>query len=171
MKRSAFKVRRPPGSRPPRAAKQIGPEYNLRPRAVAVAVAGPARAVVAVPKDEPLQHRAYMAAVRTLPCDLCRTNAGSQFCHADILGKGGKGAGIKSDCRLGWPGCPDCHFYVGTSGSMPKKTRHHYEAAAGRRTRAAIRRMGLWPATLPEWAPDKGTHEQPHTMARQHRAE
>ena len=142
-----------PFKRPaPRAAKQIGAEYNLRPRAVAVAVAGPARAVVAVPKDEPLQHRAYMAAVRALPCDLCRTHAGSQFCHADILGKGGKGTGIKSDCRLGWPGCPACHYYVGTSGAMPKEVRHRYEAAAGKRTRAEVRRLGLWPATLPAWA-------------------
>ena len=29
MRRSAFKVQRPPGMRPPRAAKQIGPEYTI----------------------------------------------------------------------------------------------------------------------------------------------
>ena len=149
MKRSGFKSKAPA----PRPVKQC--EYVPRPRAIAVAVAGPARATVAIPKDNPLQHRAYMAAVRSLPCDLCRTQAGSQFCHADILGKGGKGTGIKSDCRLGWPGCQACHFYVGTSGAMPKETRHRFEAAAGRRTRAEIRRRGLWPATLPAWADDE----------------
>lgn len=149
MKRSGFKSKAPV----PRPAKQC--DYVPRPRAIAVAVAGPARATVAIPKDNPLQHLAYMAAVRSLPCDLCRTHAGSQFCHADILGKGGKGIGIKSDCRLGWPGCADCHYYVGTSGSMPKETRHRFEAAAGRRTRAEIRRRGLWPATLPAWADDE----------------
>ena len=113
------------------------------------------RATVAVPKDDMIQHGAYMAAVRSLPCDLCRTWAGSQFCHSDILGNGGKGMGIKSDCRLGWPGCPACHYYVGTSGAMPKETRHRYEAAAGCRTRAEIRRRGIWPASLPAWPQDE----------------
>ena len=148
MKRSQFPTQRATRREP----KQIGPEYTLRPRAVAVAVAGPARASVPAPKDGMLQDGAYMAFVRTLACDMCGKFAPSQFCHADVLGKGGKGTGIKSDCRLGWPGCPACHHYVGTSGSMPKETRHRYEAAAGRRTRAEIRRRGLWPATLPAWA-------------------
>ena len=148
MKRSGFKVQRPP-----RPATQC--TYTPRPRAIAVAVAGPARATVQVPKAEPLQHGRYMAAVRGLRCYRCHAPPRSQFCHADILGKGGKGIGIKSDCRLGWPGCVVCHHYVGTSGAMPKEARHRYEDEAGRATRATIRDLGLWPATLPAWADDE----------------
>ena len=150
MKRSAFNVQRPP-----RPAKQIGPEYTIRPRAAAVAVAGPARPTVAVPKDGMLQHLGYMAAVRKLPCAFCNKIGPNQFCHADILGAGGKGLGIKSDCRLGWPGCMTCHFFVGTSGTWPKRVRQAFELAAGRRTRATIRSLGQWPARLPSWPGDE----------------
>jgi len=138
-----------------REAKQIGPEYTLKPRAVAVAVAGPARASVAVPKERLLQHAGYMGAVRDLNCYRCGAYPRSQFCHADILGKGGKGKSIKSDCRLGWPGCAACHHFVGTSGMLSKAERHAFEAAAGQRTRAEIRQRGLWPANLPAWPGDE----------------
>ena len=154
MKRSAFKVQRPPGMRPPRAATQIGPEYTLRPRTVAVAVAGPARAVVAVPKTAPIQHMGYMAAVRKLACYRCKVVGLTQFAHADE----GKGMGIKTDCRLGWPGCgpgwgaPGCHWIVGTSGTYGKAHRREFEETAGRLTRAEIRNLGQWPTNLPAWA-------------------
>lgn len=147
--------------------RHVGPEYRYGARLVA-ALFRP------VPKDNPLQHEGYMAAVRKLPCYGCGVRGLTQFCHADILGAGGKGQGIKSDCRLGWPGCgpsplqnswftagdgptlPNtagngCHWYVGTSGQMPKLERHEFEAQAGRETRATIKRMGLWPADLPDW--------------------
>lgn len=151
MKRSPFKVQRPPGSRPPRAAKQIGEGYTIRPRAIAVAVAGPARATVRVPKAAMLQHEGYMAAVRSLPCYRCHKPPRSQFCHADE----GKGTGIKSDCRLGWPGCGNCHFYIGTVRALGKADRRKWEAEAGRATRATIRDLGLWPASLPAWPDDE----------------
>ena len=76
MKRSSFKVQRPP-----RAAKQIGPEYTPRPRSVAVAVAGPARAVVAVPKGikarpgkaaPNIEERTWMDAITVIGCIACR---------------------------------------------------------------------------------------------------
>lgn len=155
MKRSPFKVRRPA----PRAAKQIGPEYTLRPRSVAVAVAGPARATVAVPKTAPIQHLGYMAAVRKLPCYRCGAVGLTQFCHADE----GKGMGIKTDCRLGWPGCgprggePGCHWLIGTSGRFIRAERRVFELDAGIATREAIRTLGQWPANLPAWADDEGT--------------
>ena len=153
MKRSAFKVQRPPGMRPPRAAKQIGPEYTLRPRTVAVAVAGPARAVVAVPKTAPIQHMGYMAAVRKLACYRCGVVGLTQFCHRDE----GKGMSVKTDCRLGWPGCgpgwgaPGCHWIIGTSGQFSRAECRAFEDEAGTATRAAIRDSGQWPATLPAW--------------------
>lgn len=114
-----------------------------------------ARLVVAVPKDKPLQHLGYMTIVRGLPCARCKSSQWrSQFCHADILGRGGKGKGLRSDCRLGWPGCRECHWFVGTSGKMTKTERHAFEAAAGVSTRAAVIAAGLWPARLPRWPGD-----------------
>jgi hypothetical protein len=148
---------RPFKRQPQRVAKQIGAEYNLRPRAVAVAVEGPARAVVAVPKDAPLQHRTYMAAVRKLPCYRCGVVGLTQFCHRDE----GKGMGLKTDCREGWPGCgphgdePGCHWIVGTSGQLSRAERRAFELKAGIATRQQIRSAGQWPKNLPAWADDE----------------
>ena len=105
------------------------------------------------PKDNTMQHLGYMALVRKLPCARCRCYFPGlmQFCHADILGKGGKGKGWKSDCRLGWPGCAECHRIVGSTGTMPKAKRHEFEARAGFETRSTIYTRGLWPASLPLW--------------------
>ena len=106
-----------------------------------------------IPKENALQHAGYMAAVRLLPCARCGISGFSQFCHADE----GKGAAIKTDCRLGWPGCgphhgrPGCHWYVGTSGRMLKAERREFERQAGARTRALIIAAGQWPKRLPLW--------------------
>ena len=151
MRRSGFKPKLPAR----RPAKQIE-GYTPRPRPVAVAVASPAQAVVSVPKQAPVQHAGYMAAVRTLPCMRCGVAGFTQFCHADE----GKGLALKTDCRLGWPGCgphgglPGCHWVIGTSGVLGKEGRRAFEAAAGAMTRQAIRDAGLWPATLPAWPAD-----------------
>ena len=144
----------------PRPCKVI--DYEPRPRAAAVAVADTrARMVVQVPKQEPVQHQGYMDAVRRLPCYRCGVVGFTQFCHSDE----GKGAGIKTDCREGWPGCgphfiapgvmdSGCHHYVGTSGRMGKVRRREFEAEASRNTRALIRALGEWPADLEPWPED-----------------
>lgn len=106
-----------------------------------------------VEKEQALQHEGYMRLVRGLPCILCKVSGFTQFCHADE----GKGAGLKTDCRRGWPGCgphdglPGCHWFVGTSGRLGKQARRDFESAAGADTREAILALGLWPATLPLW--------------------
>lgn len=100
-----------------------------------------------IPKTEPIQHAGYMNAVRSLPCARCGAAPRSQFCHSDE----GKGAGIKSDCRLGWPGCARCHHEVGTQRIYPKEQRRVLEAEMARQTRAQIESMGLWPKNLPRW--------------------
>lgn len=159
MKRTPFKPRKLP---PPRPCKTVSPEWKPRPRESAVArVDGRARMVVQVPKDEPVQHERYMAAVRRLPCDHCGIVGFSQFCHADE----GKGTGIKTDCREGYPGCGPhyengemvngCHHLIGTARIYPKEHRRRYEAEAGRRTRAKVRTLGLWPADLEPWPEDE----------------
>ena len=145
LKRTAFKR---PTHRPP---KQIGAEYTLRPRAVAEAWAdNKARMTVAVMKENPLQHAAYMNIVRDLACHRCGKPPRSQFCHSDE----GKGLAIKSDCRLGWPGCAGCHYLVGSTGSLGKAARRNFEDEAARATRALVRALALWPSTLPVWPED-----------------
>jgi hypothetical protein len=163
MKRSGFKPRTSwPGGRGPRTAPpatvaiikppllRAGPEFRYGSQTAAP--------FNPQPKTEPLQHEGYMALVRKLTCARCGIPGYSQFCHSDE----GKGMGIKSDCRLGWPGCgphplltgatdPGCHWLVGTSGQLTQEQRRAFEDEAAYCTRRLVRAMGLWPATLPAW--------------------
>jgi hypothetical protein len=156
MKRTPFRFKAPVR---PEATQST---YTARPRAVALRVTDTrARLTLSLPrpKEGALQHLGYMALVRGLPCARCGFDRRGyvQFCHADILGVGGKGLAMKSDCRLGWPGCGPhggvmgCHWTVGTSGALLKAERHAFELRAGAATRAAILKAGLWPARLPLW--------------------
>jgi hypothetical protein len=105
------------------------------------------------PKEDAIQSEAYMAIVRKLPCMRCGIVGFTQFCHADE----GKGMGIKTDCRRGWPGCgphgdePGCHWVVGTSGQLPREEKRETEDGYGRRTRGTVLALGLWPKSLPLW--------------------
>lgn len=135
------------------------PNYPVKPDSCAVVRSSMAvRAVMATdfrarasrPKDEPLQHHGYINLVRSMRCIRCGAQPRSQFCHADE----GKGQGIKSDCRLGWPGCADCHWLVGTARIYPKAERRALEADYGRRTRESVLAVGLWPKRLPPWPGD-----------------
>jgi hypothetical protein len=147
MKRSGFK-------RPQIEHKRSMPEaipVHLRRNAVFARCDVPA--APPVEKDNPIQHEGYMRLVRQLPCARCGKPGPSQFCHSDE----GKGAGIKSDCRLGWPGCgpapgyKGCHYLIGTERIYHKEQRRQIEAEMARRTRHQIESMGLWPANLPQW--------------------
>lgn len=113
-------------------------------------------AVFAQPKENAIQHEGYMRLVRLLPCAMCGIEGYTQFCHADE----GKGEKIKTDCRRGWPGCGPrvglngCHHFVGTSGTLEREAKRKLEAMLGAQTRAKIRSLGLWPASLPQWPGD-----------------
>lgn len=136
--------------------------FERKPRAPLVPLAEPSRAVMrrsdgnarltVMPKSEPIQHAGYMRLVRLLPCAHCGREGPSQFCHSDE----GKGMGIKSDCREGWPGCgprldgPGCHFLIGTQRIYAKAERRRIESDMAQRTRAHIKQLGIWPASL-EW--------------------
>lgn len=144
MKRSGF-ARRPP---PPSLARVKQWEGTVRPRSVAVALVDPLPLGRPVLKEEPIQHSGYMKLVRQLPCARCKTVAvPRQFAHSDA----GKGLALKTDCRLGWPGCFACHYLVGSSGALGKEGRRRFEAEAAAQTRAAILRAGTWPKRLPLW--------------------
>jgi hypothetical protein len=101
-----------------------------------------------IDKENAPQHAGYMDLVRALPCAHCGKAPRSQFCHSDE----GKGMGIKSDCRLGWPGCPECHDAIGTHRVYPRHQRRALEAEMARQTRALIEASGLWPKNLPKWS-------------------
>lgn len=100
-----------------------------------------------VEKGGHVQHAGYMGAVRSLPCAHCGKGSRSEFCHSDE----GKGMGIKSDCRTGWPGCHECHDAIGTRRIYDREQRRAIEAAMARQTREQIETLGLWPANLPRW--------------------
>jgi hypothetical protein len=99
-----------------------------------------------VDKERASQHSGYMAAVRGLGyCMRCGLSCRPQFCHRDE----GKGMGIKTDVRDGWPGCAECHWLIGTSGTYPKEERRAIEEELGRKTRQAVKADGTWPKSLP----------------------
>jgi hypothetical protein len=140
LTRSSFKK---PVYERKRTVHQPIPESMRRP----VSFARADEAAEPVEKGNPIQHAGYMNVVRSLPCARCGHPPRSQFCHSDE----GKGTGIKSDCRLGWPGCAQCHHDIGTARIYPKEQRRALEAEMARRTRDQIESMGLWPKNLPRW--------------------
>lgn len=156
LRRSAF--RRNEGPTPMARArfwKKDGPSVpaserplaQIRPLAVVPNYGGSCSGVPVV-KERASQHSGYMAAVRDLGyCMLCKRCCRPQFCHADM----GKGERIKTDVRRGWPGCPECHWLVGTSGHYPKQERRELESILGWRTRQAVIAAGTWPPRLQMW--------------------
>lgn len=100
-----------------------------------------------VPKEEPRQHHGYMNLVRAMACMHCGKPPRSDFAHADQ----GKGIGIKTDCRRGFPLCRACHHLIGSTGQLGREERRRIEAEYASRTRAQILADGNWPARLPKW--------------------
>lgn len=107
----------------------------------------------AVAKENAIECEEYRAIVRQMDCMHCGVSGWTQFCHGDQ----GKGMGLKTDDRTGWPGCgprdhkPGCHYLLGSTGTFPKEVRRELEAEYARRTRADILGRGLWPKKLPLW--------------------
>jgi hypothetical protein len=133
VKRSAF--RQKGQERRPQATIE---GYTPRSRAVAVAVAGPARACVPVPKMPPARDEAYRRRVAELPCAHCGKPGPSQCAHSD----NGKGLAMKSSDYECYPLCADspgrtgCHSMIGASAAFAREQRRHLEqkyAAATRR--------------------------------------
>lgn len=114
--------------------------YTPRPRAPAVAVAGPARATVAVPKMRPGRDEAHRRAVAALPCVVCGIHGYSQAAHPNT----GKGAGIKADDRECFPLCADrplirgCHSAFDQGAMFPKAERRSAETRWIEQTRRAL---------------------------------
>ena len=136
LTRSTFN--RPVYTPPPRAP--------LRPVERRATYAG-RTTLVLVPKENVIQHSGYMNVVRALPCMHCGRPPRSDFAHADQ----GKGIGIKTDSRRGFPLCRTCHHLIGSTGALGREERRRLETEYGARTRAQIEADGTWPARLPRW--------------------
>ena len=126
---------------PPKPPKQMD-DYTVKPRAAAVAMAGPARAIISLPKKPPLRDEAYRRAVAAMDCAHCGKAGPSQAAHADQ----GKGAGMKSDDDTCYPACADspgrqgCHSFIGATGNFTRDQRRTLEANYAAKTRKALNR-------------------------------
>ena len=124
----------------PREATQS--TYTAKPRPQAVAVTGPARAIVSLPKRPPVRDEAYMRLVAAMDCAHCGKAGPSQCAHGDE----GKGMGIKASDETCWPACADtpgrvgCHTLIGASGMFTRDQRRTLETRYAEQTRKALGR-------------------------------
>lgn len=136
-----------------RAAQALANAPAVPRRAVAAIVcAEPAPAIL---KDCPLRSENYRRAVAMLPCCWCGSIGYSQHAHANA----GKGLGLKTDDRTGFPLCSQrpgiegCHAAFDQYRLLHGGREAHRAAALdwGAATRDEILRQGTWPARLPIW--------------------
>jgi len=121
-----------------------------------IVVMGAASMGFVVPKSEILECEAYRRAVAALPCIWCNVVGYSQHAHLNL----GKGMGLKTDDRTGFPLCctrPDiegCHVaydqYRLVDGG--REAHREYGLEWGRITRHTIVESGQWPKSLPLWS-------------------
>ena len=114
----------------------------------------------ALKKDAAARSEAYRRIVAAMPCAHCGIAGYSQHAHANA----GKGKGIKTDDRAGFPLCAPrpgiegCHAAFDQYRLLPGGRDAHVAAgrAWGARTRAAVEKAGKWPARLPRWGNESG---------------
>ena len=156
MKRSAW----------PRRRAGVSPETPVAPAPPVTRLARPANYApatghaTALKKDAPARSEAYRRIVAAMPCANCGIAGYSQHAHANE----GKGMGIKTDDRAGFPLCAPrpgiegCHAAFDQYRLLAGGRDGH--AAAGERwaaqTRAAVERAGKWPERLPRWGDERG---------------
>lgn len=127
---------------------------------------------IAVHKEKAIESEPYRRLVAKLPCMWCGIEGYSQHAHLNL----GKGLGLKTDDRTGFPLCcsrpgvEGCHvaydnYRLLESGG--REAHREYGLEAGRFTREQVRKAGLWPASLPRWvdaqpqAEDQNNQERP----------
>ena len=162
LKRTGFKPRTPLHKSVPNREQALmerarAAMKNVAPRA---AVMGGACTGVAVPKAAPVRSEAYRRIVAAMPCIHCGIAGYSQHAHANE----GKGMGIKTDDRAGFPLCAPrpgiegCHAAFDQYRLLPGGRDEHAEAGErwAERTRAAVLEAGVWPNRLPRWGDERG---------------
>lgn len=111
---------------------------------------------IAVLKENAIESEPYRRLVAELPCFWCGISGYSQHAHLNR----GKGMGLKTDDRTGFPLCcsrpgiEGCHVaydqYRLIEGA-DSDLHHEYGQEWGRITRHTILTSGLWPKKLPQW--------------------
>ena len=156
MKRSAW----------PRRRAGVSPETPVAPATPVTRLARPANYApatghaTALKKDAPARSEAYRRIVAAMPCIHCGIAGYSQHAHANA----GKGKGIKTDDRMGFPLCAarpgveGCHAAFDQYRLLPGGRDEHAEAGErwAERTRAAVLEAGVWPNRLPRWGGERG---------------
>ena len=138
----------------------VAPALPVAPLARPANYASAAARAPARSKSTPLRSEAYRRAVAALPCIHCGIAGHSQHAHANA----GKGLGLKTDDRAGFPLCAPrpgiegCHARFDQYRLLPGGRDAHVAAgrAWGARTRAAVEKAGKWPARLPRWGDESG---------------
>ena len=138
----------------------VAPALPVAPLARPANYASAAARAPARSKSTPLRSEAYRRAVAALPCIHCGIAGHSQHAHANA----GKGLGLKTDDRAGFPLCAPrpgiegCHARFDQYRLLPGGRDAHVAAgrAWGARTRAAVEKAGKWPARLPRWGNESG---------------
>lgn len=121
-----------------------------------IVVMGGASTGLVVPKAEILECKAYRRVVAALPCIWCGICGFSQHAHLNL----GKGMGLKTDDRTGFPLCcarpgiEGCHIPYDQYRLMEGGRDQHraYGLEWGRITRHTILESGQWPHRLPLWS-------------------
>lgn len=136
-----------------------------------VMVPGAGSTGIAVCKEKAIESEPYRRLVAQLPCMWCGTEGYSQHAHLNY----GKGLGMKTDDRTGFPLCcsrpgvEGCHvaydnYRLLESGG--REAHREYGLEAGRFTRELVLKAGLWPASLPRWFEDQPQAEDQNNQER-----
>lgn len=121
-----------------------------------VMVPGSGTTGISVLKERVIESEPYRRLVAQLPCLWCGISGYSQHAHLNL----GKGLGLKTDDRTGFPLCcsrpgiEGCHVAYDNYRLLDnggRDSHREYGLEAGRFTREQVLKAGLWPASLPRW--------------------
>ena len=141
-----------------RAQRQMESARATAGMATANVVMGSGAGTTGIPilKVKAVESEPYRRLVAQLPCLWCGISGYSQHAHLNL----GKGLGLKTDDRTGFPLCcsrpgvEGCHaaydqYRLLESGG--REAHREYGLEAGRFTREQVLKAGLWPASVPQW--------------------
>lgn len=132
--------------RPARQAKQC--DYIARPRAEAVAVYGPARMSVPVPKHAYIRDERLRDMCRAMTCQHCGSHAAVTWAHSNQA-QHGKGKSIKASDQFVAAMCQACHTELDQGSRWTREQRIAIWTDAHNRTVSTAIANGTWPDGVP----------------------
>ena len=131
---------------PPKPPKQMD-GYTPRPRSAAVAVAGPARAILSLPKKPPVRDTRLRDMCRGMACQHCGMageRAGVSWAHSNQSKHGKAGAMKASDVYVAAL-CWVCHTRLDQGKDWTQEEKVAMWNAAHAKTVALALKRGTWP--------------------------